>query len=78
MSDTPDEDGFVYVEAEDIVWGAIQLGLCPDCIVTHEWANVYSAKVNPLESELIGVIYLCDELLEDDDDDEEWFGGGGF
>lgn len=64
--DFDDELEYVMVDAHNVEWGATNLGWCPSCLVTHEWVNIYTYVSNPMDAELLGVLWLCDE-----DDDEE-------
>lgn len=63
---------FIEVETHSVEWGAIQLDWCPSCLVTHEWVNVYTYQVSPMEASLLGPLWLCDDVLDGMDDEEVW------
>lgn len=82
MSDTPagfemDGDDYMEVETHTVEWGIVSLAFCPECLVTHEWCNVYTypSSGNPMEAELLGPLWLCDDFCEEFlcncDEDEE-------
>lgn len=62
------DENAIYVEADEITWGKVRRDFCTDCRFIHEVAHVYSNAVNPMESRLLGEIWLCDSPEEDDDD----------
>lgn len=61
------------VESHTVEWGLVRVDWCPDCLVSHEYTNVYTYKHNPMDAELLGILWLCDDVLNDMEDDE-WEG----